>query len=219
MGSVYMKVVRARITAYTASFRYPIFISGFQPSLPVPPLSTIYGFLSAVTGKIVTPEDTSAGYVFSSKGKFVDIETVYELEGFLRGKSNICKREILAEPEMYLYVTNIEYYHYFKKPSYPLLLGRSTDLCMVDDVKIIDLRKTPDKIKVGKCIIPFKVDGVFGTLQSLPSFLTKDIPRQAEDTQIYYIVEDFIEYEGKGFLFDEEMNWGVYMHDAKASLS
>jgi len=36
-----MKVFRIDITSWTASFRYPNLISGVQPTLEVPPLSTI----------------------------------------------------------------------------------------------------------------------------------------------------------------------------------
>ena len=40
-----MQLLRVGLSGWTASFRYPAFISGFQPTLPVPPLSTIYGIL------------------------------------------------------------------------------------------------------------------------------------------------------------------------------
>ena len=65
-----MKFLRILIEGWTASFRYPTFISGFQPTLPVPPLSTIYGLLSAAKGDLVTPIDTSVGFVFESEAPF-----------------------------------------------------------------------------------------------------------------------------------------------------
>ena len=45
-----MNVYRIYITGWTASFRYPNMISGFQATLPVPPLSTIIGMSSAAKG-------------------------------------------------------------------------------------------------------------------------------------------------------------------------
>ena len=72
-----MKLLRILIEGWTASFRYPAFISGFQPTLPVPPLSTIYGLLSAVKGELVTPNETNVGFVFDYDSKSVDLETIY----------------------------------------------------------------------------------------------------------------------------------------------
>lgn len=212
-GSVRMEVLRVHITGYTASFRYPIFISGFQPSLPVPPLSTVYGFLSAAKGKIVIPDDTKIGYIFHSKGKFVDLETVYELEGYLTAKSNVCRREILADPEMYLYLTNTEFQTYLQKPCYPLLLGRSSDLCFIDEIKRIELKKVAGSIKVGKSIIPFDIEGVHGMLQALPVYFTDDVPRRTVGTRMFYLLDKFIEHTGDEFYYDEELDWGVYIHE------
>lgn len=90
-----MKFLRVLIEGWTASFRYPTFISGFQPTLPVPPLSTIYGLLSAVKGDLVTPEDTDVGFVFDFEAKSVDLETIYELKGLKGNKSNVTKREFV----------------------------------------------------------------------------------------------------------------------------
>ena len=42
-----MKVLRVHITGWVSSFRNPLFISGFQPTLPLPPLSALYGLLTA----------------------------------------------------------------------------------------------------------------------------------------------------------------------------
>ena len=105
-----MKVLRVHINGWVASFRNPLFISGFQPTLPLPPLSTLYGLLSAARGDWVTPDDASIGFIFQSQGKAEDLETVYEF--FYKtatkmkpnvAKSNVCKREFLVSPELYLY--------------------------------------------------------------------------------------------------------------------
>ena len=75
-----MKFLRVIINGWTASFRFPSFISGFQPTLSVPPLSTIYGLLSAVKGELVTPNDVHVGFIFEYDSKAVDLETIYELK-------------------------------------------------------------------------------------------------------------------------------------------
>ncbi len=49
-----MKAYRIHLTSWTASFRYPNLISGYQPSLVVPPLATIYGLISAAAGDYIS---------------------------------------------------------------------------------------------------------------------------------------------------------------------
>ena len=97
---------RIKISGWTASFRYPIFISGYQPTLPIPPYSTIYGLISAACGKWITPDNLEIRYVFKSEAKGVDLETIYELSGKtpLQAKSNVIKREFLLNPQLYLYL-------------------------------------------------------------------------------------------------------------------
>ena len=73
-----MKILRVHITGWVSSFRNPLFISGFQPTLPLPPLSALYGLLTAAKGDWVTPHDAAIGFVFQSNGKGTDLETVYE---------------------------------------------------------------------------------------------------------------------------------------------
>ena len=104
-----MKVLRLKLEGWTASFRYPGFISGFQPTLPVPPLSTVYGLISAARGEIIGPDDVKIGYIFESEAKSVDLETVYELSPGLSFKSNVVKREFLYNPKLYLYLNDLEF--------------------------------------------------------------------------------------------------------------
>jgi CRISPR-associated protein Cas5t len=59
-----MEVLRIKITGVVSSFRNPFFVSGAQPTLEVPPPSTILGIISAVAGRIVRPDEISFGYVF-----------------------------------------------------------------------------------------------------------------------------------------------------------
>ncbi len=205
-----MKVLRVKIRSWTASFRYPIFVAGLQPTLPMPPLSTIYGLISAAKGEIVTPEDTSVGYVFFYQSKAVDLETIYELEG-LKAKSNVANREFLYDNELYLYLTNLELESAFRQPFYPLLLGRSTELAMVEEIKEVELVEKIN-VKLGKTLIPFPRKGVYGALQALPTHFSDEVFRKAQGTKPFYIVEEMILQEESAVWFDEEKQWGVYLH-------
>jgi len=188
-----------------------MFISGFQPTLPVPPLSTIYGLLSAAKGNLVTPSDTAVGYVFRSQGKAVDLETIYELSEPLKAKSNICKREMLFEPELFLYLDKLEFASFFRKPYYPLLIGRQTELAMVEEIKEVNLEKRSN-VPIGGCVIPFPMDGIYGVIQALPTHFSDDIPRKAVGTRPFYLVDRFIRYDKQPILFDSEKKWGVFIH-------
>lgn len=206
-----MKLYRIHISGWTASFRYPAFISGRQPTLPVPPLSTIYGIISAAKGTIVTPDDLRIGYVFKSTGKAVDLETIYELAEPLKAKSNVCKRELLFEPSLYLYIERPEYAEAFQRPHYPLLIGRSTELAMVEEIKEITMEDKKG-VLIGGTLVPFPTDGIYGPLQALPTHFTDEIPRKAVGTMPFYIVENFIRYDKLALPFDEQMGWGVWIH-------
>lgn len=204
-----MKALRVLIEGWVTSFRYPAFISGFQPTLPVPPLSTIYGLISAAKGELVTPEDISIGYIFNHQGRAVDLETIYELSG-LNGKSNVIKREFLVDPEIYLYLDDLDYQDYFKKPHYPLLLGRSTDLVTIKEIKEVELEKESNT-KLGKTILPLGTNGAFGTIQALPTHFTNTIPRKAVGTKPFILMNQFFDYPDECYC-DKEKEWGVWLH-------
>lgn len=205
-----MKYLRILIEGWTASFRYPAFISGFQPTLPVPPLSTIYGLLSAVKGELVTPDETNVGFVFDYDAKAVDLETIYELKGLKGNKSNVAKREFLFNPSLYLYTDDLEFKKYFKNPAYPILLGRSSDLAIISEIKEIEMEKK-NNVKLGKTILPFGIEGAFGIIQALPTHFSDSIPRKAIGTKPYLLMNQFFDYSGDCY-FDSELNWGVWIH-------
>ena len=206
-----MKVLRILIEGWTASFRYPTFISGFQPTLPVPPLSTIYGLLSAVKGDLVTPDDVNVGFIFESDAKSVDLETIYELKGLKGNKSNVAKREFLFNPKLYLYLDNLEFKEFFEKPTYPVLLGRSSDLAHISEIKEIELDKKSN-VNLGKTILPFGTEGAFGVIQALPTHFSEDVPRKAIGTKPYILMNQFYSYSGECY-YDDELEWGVWIHE------
>ena len=172
-----MKVLRVHITGWVSSFRNPLFIGGFQPTLPLPPLSALYGLLTAAKGDWVTPHDAAIGFVFKSKGRAVDLETVYEFGGKLDAKSNVNRREFLVQPELYLYTPDMWLKDALERPHYPLLLGRSSDLATVKSIEEVELQR---KSETTYCdtILPFPDQQLHGQVQALPTHFTADIPRR-----------------------------------------
>ena len=100
----------------------------------------------------------------------VDLETIYELESTpLRAKSNVVKREILVEPQLFLYLTDLNLAESFTHPRYPLLLGRSTELAMVSNrPQIVELEERHG-LRVGGSLFPFPMEGIYGPIQSAPT--------------------------------------------------
>jgi CRISPR-associated protein Cas5t len=210
-----MEVLRIKITGVVSSFRNPFFVSGAQPTLEVPPPSTILGIISAVVGRIVKPDEISFGYVFLYKDKGEDLELIYELslkEKF-KAKSNVIRRDFLTFPELYLYVTNVEYEGYFRKPSFPILLGRTQELAKIEKIEKVTLvKKSP--VRFGKTIVPIDFKGVSGAIVALPLYFdySPQGVRKAMMIQPFVVLSRFINYERQPLWFDEEKNWGVYLY-------
>jgi CRISPR-associated protein Cas5t len=64
-----MEVYRIKLSSWTASFRYPNLISGYQPTLDVPPISTVLGLINAAAGKYVEYSPLLLGYYFEMEQK------------------------------------------------------------------------------------------------------------------------------------------------------
>ena len=204
-----MKFLRVLIEGWTASFRYPAFVSGFQPTLPVPPLSTIYGLLSSIKGEIVKPDELTIGFIFDYESKAVDLEQIYEIKSLTGNKSNIIKREFLVNPKMYLYVNDLEFRKYFESPFYHVLLGRSSDLAMIKSIDLVDLTKKSN-VKLGKTILPFGTEGAYGILQALPISFTEDIPRKTAQTKPFILMDSYYTYSQECY-YDEELDKGIWL--------
>lgn len=207
-----MRVLRVHIVGWTTSFRNPLFVSGFQPTLPLPPLSTLYGLLSAAKGDWVTPDNASIGFLFFNFGKAKDLETIYEFDKtHLVAKSNVCLREFLIQPELYIYTPELNLRKYMERPHYTLLLGRSTELVTVDKIDEIDLVEVEKNVFLNT-LIPFPLGGIYGPIQSLPTHFTQERPRKPQGIKPFYLVTNPIEYYGRS-LYDPEKRWGVYLHE------
>ncbi|PID31198.1 MAG: type I-B CRISPR-associated protein Cas5 [Candidatus Cloacimonadota bacterium] len=221
-----MKAYRVKITSPTASFRHPTILTGFQPTLSVPPISTIYGLLSAVTGKYRTPEMQKVGYIFHGKDRFIDLETTYKSDGKLSRKKtmtvtpDIVKREIFFEPELYLYLNEEELAKMFKTPYFPILLGRSSDLAFAE-IKKVTLEKKDDCVLYGTTIPYKKVNKLItGQLQALPKYFTDTQPRIPQEVQPFFLISKPVKIEGSYYCDPElasilniDKNIGIYFHE------
>lgn len=214
-----MKVIRAEIRAITASFRYPMFIVGYHPTYTVPPVTTVYGLLSAAKGEKVNSSDVQVGYDFSSYGMGEDLEKIYEWSA-AEGKkpprvekSNIITRQFLYDCTLMLYIEDLGFHQYLKKPCYPLLLGRQSDLAYVRKIDEIELIAR-SHISLNHTILPF--DGSLpGQVVSLPSDFTDEAIRKPRGVRTYVII-DTPQEVAQGY-FDSERQCGVYLHGSESS--
>ncbi len=208
-------MIRVKLKSWTATFRYPTFQSGYQPTLPLPPLSTILGLLSAVKGEIVGLNDVKyVGYIFKSKGKGVDLERTYTF-----GKdmiTDVIKREILVDNVLYLYLPD-EWEKYFKKPKYQILLGRSCDLATVEEIKHINLEEK-ENVPIGGTIVPLE-SNIPGIIQALPvEYDYSNIPRCIKVVKPFVLIPYPKNirmakiYEGK-LPYDKDLGLGVWLYD------
>lgn len=182
-GGALMEAVRITLTAYTASFRVPTFV-GHQLTLPVPPLSTIYGLLSAATGRWVLPNEVDwLAYRCEYEGKGMDLEAIWTVE---RPKPveharfvtrNVLQREFLYAPRLTLYLPP-EWGEAFRRPRYALLLGRTQDVASVESIARVTLK-------------PVNEGGVSGVLLPLELVMQNNVPAWLQNLPIAFIDEPY----------------------------
>lgn len=192
-----MEVFKIDITSWTASFRYPNFMTSYHPTLDVPPISTILGLINAASGQYLMHNNLMIGYYFDYEIKAdasqSDLETVYKIGSNSVGKienkvtSDIIRREFLVNTFLRLYLTDAKLAEYFKQPYYPLLLGRMNDLATVINIEHSELKYVPKAEFVRGQIIPLKYF-LPGQIQPLPKYFTNTFPRQNIGTEPYSVI-------------------------------
>jgi CRISPR-associated protein Cas5t len=225
-----MKVFKIDITAWTSSFKYPNLISGFQPTLEVPPISTVLGLINAASGKYVKHDKLKIGYYFEFEAKQIDLETIYQIEAHEKGypknttKSNIINREFLFNNHLILYVQDKELADYFRLPVYPLLLGRSNDLATVNSIEEVELSEIHKAEKIKGQIIPFNGNFLPGLIQPLPKYFSDTIPRNNLGTEAYSVIShnsadgqtnltayiDYLKQEKEVHIYFHELDFSSY---------
>lgn len=189
-----MEVFTIDIESWTASFRYPNLISGFQPTLEVPPPSTILGLLNAAAGDYIEHKNLQIGYCFQYSGRGVDLETIYQIDSNSAGKpsnnakSNVIRREFLFENQLRIYLTDERLAAYFYEPAFAILLGRMNDLASVQRLGKTRLNKIENASKLMGQVIPFFGNRLPGQIQALPTYFTNSIPRKNLGTEAFSIV-------------------------------
>ncbi len=134
-----LTVLKVTMAGAVTSFRYPHFVQGVQPTYEMPPPSTIYGLICAVTGAFEPPEAFEFGLHFTYEAKFRDLEHIH-LDVPYR-MANPFLRELLYNPVLTLYLTPERYRDAFERPYYPLALGRSQDLMTRTAIDVVTLER------------------------------------------------------------------------------
>lgn len=188
-----MEVYKIDITSWTASFRYPNLISGMQPTLEVPPISTILGLINAAAGFYIEHKNLILGYYFEFQMEGEDLETIYQISSkngkpSNEAKSNVISRKFLFNNYLRIYTNDENIASYLSKPYYPLLLGRMNDLATVTN---ITNKEKLERVEISSMIrgqvIPFKFH-LPGQIQSLPRYFTNEFPRKNLGTEPFSII-------------------------------
>lgn len=190
--------IRVVITAYSASFCAPGML-GYQLTLPVPPLSAIYGLLSAAAGRWVAPNEVEwLAYRFEYEGKATDLEAIITFERrrpddtpTFAGR-NVIKREFLTNPCLTLYLPNC-WEQSFRRPRYSLLLGRTQDVACVESIEPAQLQPVDEGMLSG-VLLPWEViqnqqGRVHAWLQSLAIAFSDGAPRRLLGKHIFGVLD------------------------------
>uniref|UniRef100_A0A7C5RTS3 Type I-B CRISPR-associated protein Cas5 n=1 Tax=Thermomicrobium roseum TaxID=500 RepID=A0A7C5RTS3_THERO len=191
-----LQAIRICLKAYTASFRVPSFVA-YQLSLAVPPLSTIFGLLSAAAGRWILPDEVPwLAYCCTYDARARDLETIYgverkKLEDAPRyAERNIVWREFLVNPELTLFLPP-DWWESFRRPRYPLVLGRSQDLAATEEMAEAVLEPVEEGQLFG-VLLPVHLiaqNGVTAVLHNLPIAFTADPDRQPVRIEMFGIID------------------------------
>lgn len=188
-----MEVYKIDITSWTASFRYPNLISGMQPTLEVPPISTVLGLINAAAGFYIEHKNFLLGYYFEYEMQGEDLETIYQISSkdgkpTNNAKSNILIRKFLFNNFLRIYTVDRRIADYLSQPYYPLLLGRMNDLATVTKIsEKEDLEEIEFASLIRGQIVPFKLH-LPGQIQALPQYFTNEFPRKNIGTEPFTII-------------------------------
>lgn len=196
-----MQVHIVDISSWTASFRYPNLISGVQPTLDVPPVSTVLGLINAAAGQYLNHRTVELGYYFQFEAKAFDLETIYQIDSnngraTNNAKSNIIRREFLYNAQLKIYLTDKALADFFRQPYYSLVLGRMNDLATVEHVTTVDLPEVSYSSRIAGQVVPFRENHLAGQIQALPKYFTDTFPRQNVGTEPYSIISHLTPVKG-----------------------
>jgi len=189
-----MEVYKIDITSWTASFRYPNLISGMQPTLEVPPISTVLGLINAAAGFYLQHKRLQLGYYFEYELEGEDLETIYQIsskEGrpTNNAKSNVITRKFLFNNFLRIYTPDEQIVQYLSQPYFPLLLGRMNDLATVTGISGKELlERVEAATEIRGQVVPFLKYHLPGQIQALPKYFTDDFPRKNIGTEPFSVI-------------------------------
>lgn len=218
-----MKAFRIKINSWTSSFRYPNLMSAFQPSLEVPPISTVMGLINSAAGFYLDQREMKIGYYFKYNCKAVDLESIYQISIHKTKNekypdnvviSNVLQREFLYDCQLYLYTTDEIIMSFFCQPVHQLLLGRSGDLANIESIKEVELQEI-NNARIGGQVIPFNGNYLPGQIQALPKYFSNTIPRKNIGTEPYSVISyhNPVDTQLTGYHPSfEEFDSDIYLH-------
>ena len=200
-----MKVARVDIEAPVASFRYPHFLIGRQPTFDMPPPSTIYGLVGAALGRWPARGELRFGYHFVFSALATDLEHQHIVfpgrpdkmgreESALftawKGRHGLnvggtvqpVARDFLFGCRLTLYLDPVECGAAMLRPAFCLTLGRSQDLATVVKVDDVDLDEA-EGAYLEHALLPFETARprtAVGSTVLMPSFVGPPPEREAE---------------------------------------
>jgi CRISPR-associated protein Cas5t len=187
-----MRVLKITARGFTASFRYPHFMMGLQPTYNMPPPATLYGHVASALGEWFDPTGVRFALHFSYAHKQADIETTILLKESsgkmpqdktlpkaLEGNPNPFQREILFFPRLTLYINRPDWLEAFRHPRYAVCLGRSQDLFTYQSVEVVDLQPSPHAY-LEHTLLPYEFVRLTASGQSvlMPRYLQNERKRQ-----------------------------------------
>lgn len=234
INSISEPILRVEITSLTSSFRNIRFQHGYLPTYPIPPISTIYGMISAIFGEIVPRSERPwLGYTFKSMSKITELNRI--LGRLDKEEKPIVKQEILFDNHLTLFTLNHSNPKYsnnsllrvLKEPFFSIYLGRSEDLATIKSFKktkmihiqndsevqnndlevILESQWTPTQLRLS------------GILYNVPIYLAPNPERKHEIisieplTYVKHIRVPINVFRNQYFLIDEESNKGVCFYN------
>lgn len=191
-----LEAVRITLAAYTASFRVPSFLS-YQLTLSVPPISTIFGLLSAAAGRWVLPDDVPwLAYRCTYQARARDLEAIVTVQRDNANAPvkfvgrNVIQREFLIGPSLTLYLPP-DWAELFRRPRHTLVLGRTQDVAGVESLSGTTLRPV-DFGALSGVLLPFDLVArwnVGAVLHNLPVAFTPEPDRMPIGMQIFGVVD------------------------------
>lgn len=160
-----MNALRVRIEGSFASFRIRSQMR-YQRSYPLPPKTVFCGLLGAALGYSESEalgllQNTTGILEEGREGVARDLWRITKLKTGLEAESAVILKEYLVHPRYSVYYgagseeTLMSWKASFTRPSFPLSLGSSDDLCLVKDASLVELHPCQKGAVFRNTILPF----------------------------------------------------------------